>query len=182
MAYLIFAYDRQRKIDLFFEELAVTLFQPSNNFEVIDANAYPKKANEKCTLNQLVAFRLRIMRPGTKLIVKTKNEISSDKHLVSTFSTSYIGYIQGNLDKTTQLHGIRLEEIIIRHEQLKKYVDQQNAALGFFKDLNFSAQEIAEFQSLAENCVRPLHDWIDLHAKSTKDELEALPPFLVRGF
>lgn len=183
MAYLIFVHDRRRNINLFVEALAVTLLQPSNNFEMIDAHSHPKKANDKTAVNQLVTLRLSNMRLGPKLIIKTKNEIRSDKHLVSTFKEFYIGCISGNLDKATLLKGSRLDEIVRHYDRLKNYVNQQKNALSHFRDdLNFSEQEIADFQSVAENCVSPLHNWIDLHAKATMDEINALPPFLKRGF
>lgn len=183
MGYLVFRRDTKRDNDEFAASLALYLLQPEKNFEAIDSHSHPKQVNEKSTLNQLVAYRLTMMRRGAILVIKTRLEISSDKFLVSTFGSSYIGYISGNLDKATLLKRIRLEGVLLSYDRLKFDIDHQKSALNrFSKFLSFSELEMSEFESLAENAVRPLHGWIDSHAQSTKDALKQLPPFLIRDF
>lgn len=183
MPYLVFEYDPKRNVDDFVTALALTQLQPKKNFEAVKPFVRTRRITAKITLTQLVSLQVNRLHPRTKLILKTKLELKSDKHLVSAYGESYVGFISGSENKSKLLDRIQLDDVLNDFAYLKRQHGPHKTALhGLSGKLSFTDQEIEEFIAICENAVRPIHEWIDEHAAPTKAAIAKLPDFIQRDF
>ena len=183
MSFLIFEYKIDRNEEDFVAALAFLLLKPRNEFKIVNEDEFNVEAYKKPSLARMVSYFARIHDGSTKLILQSKIDLKTDRHLIESYGDVYVGYVSKKENKASVLSRLVLWEKLEEYRQAKY---QLNFGRQFFryryKKLEITDAELDDFLALNEKSIQPVLQWLDEHARADKEAYAALPPLIMRNF
>lgn len=183
MSFLIFKYDPKRNTEDFVSGLAFLLLKPRDAFTIVKENGFNVEAEKKPTLAKMVAYFARQKAKRGMLILQSKIELKTDKHLVDSYGDMYIGFISGKENKASLLSRLTLKERLEDYESIKRNFEANDNFLKYrYKKIAFTDEQVDAFVALTKKTVKPIAKWIDEHSKADREAYAGLLPLIMRDF